>query len=133
MPPWADKITVVRRKIECFKIYVFIVTIEAQRGVENILLLERFKPDLISMVLETYQAIREVEAVTRRLLHVYCIGCLYAAVSPEHQKNLRELAAISTEGGLKVEWLDTKAASHLLPWMRLPRDTSVVFMPEREK
>ena len=131
---------------------MFIVTIEAQRGVENILLFElnsiaqgnsslaaglltrgRFKPDLISMVLETYQAIREVEAVTRRPLHVHCIGCLYAAVSPEHQKNLRELAAISTEGGLKIEWLDTTAASHLLPWMRLPRDTSVVFMPERAK
>ncbi len=121
----------------------------AKRGMENILLLERnsiaqgntslaaglltrgrFKPALIPMVLETYQAIHEVEAVTRRSLHVHRTGCLYAAVSPEHQKNLRELASISTEGGLKVEWLDTTAASHLLPWMRLPRDTSVVFMPE---
>jgi 4-methylaminobutanoate oxidase (formaldehyde-forming) len=121
----------------------------AKRGVENILLLERnsiaqgnsslaaglltrgrFKPALIPMVLETYQAIREVEAVIHRSLHVHRTGCLYAAISPEHQKNLRELAAISTESGLKVEWLDTTTASHLLPWMRLPRDTSVVFMPE---
>lgn len=121
----------------------------AKRGVENILLLERnsighansslaaglltrgrFKPDLISMVLETYLAIHEVEAVTRRSLNVHRTGCLYAAVSPEHQKNLRELAAISTEAGLKVEWLDTTTASHRLPWMRLPRDASVVFMPE---
>lgn len=121
----------------------------AKRGVENILLLERnhiaqgnsslaaglltrgrFKPNHISMVLETYQAIREVEAVTRRSLHVHRTGCLYAAISPEHQKSLRELASTSTEGGLKVEWLDTTSALHLLPWMRLPRDTSVVFMPE---
>lgn len=121
----------------------------AKRGVENILLLERnsiahgnsslaaglltrgrFKPALIPMVLETYQAIREVEAVTRRSLNVQRTGCLYAAVSPEHQKNLRELASISTDSGLKVEWLDTTTASHLLPWMHLPRDTSVVFMPE---
>ncbi len=121
----------------------------AKRGVEDILLLERnsiaqgnsslaaglltrgrFKPALIPMVLETYQAIREVEAVTRRSLNMHQIGCLYAAVSPEQQKNLRELASISTEGGLKVEWLDTTAATHLLPWLRLPRDTSVVFMPE---
>ena len=121
----------------------------AKRGVENILLLERngiaqgnsslaaglltrgrFKPALIPMVLETYQAIREVESVTRRSLNVRRTGCLYAAVSPEYQKNLRELAAISTESGLKVEWLDTTTAAHLLPWMHLPRDTSVVFMPE---
>lgn len=121
----------------------------AKRGVENILLLERnrvaqgnsslaaglltrgrFKPNLIPMVLETYQAIREVEAVTRRSLNLRRTGCLYASISPEHQKNLRELAATSTEGGLKVEWLDTTTASHLVPWMRLPRDTSVVFMPE---
>jgi len=82
------------------------------------------------MVLETYQAIHEVETITHRSLNVRRTGCLYAAISPEHQKNLRELAAISTDGGLKVEWLDTTIASHLLPWMRLPRDTSVVFMPE---
>jgi 4-methylaminobutanoate oxidase (formaldehyde-forming) len=121
----------------------------AKRGIENILLLERndiaqgnsslaaglltrgrFKPVLIPMVLETYQAIHEVEAVIHRSLHVRRTGCVYAAVSPEHQKGLRELATISTEGGLKVEWLDTTTASHLLPWMRLPRDASVVFMPE---
>ena len=84
----------------------------AKRGVENILLLERnsiahgnsslaaglltrgrFKPALIPMVLETYQAIHEVEAVTGRSLHVHRTGCMYAAVSHEHQKNLRELAA----------------------------------------
>jgi len=121
----------------------------AKRGVENILLLERnciaqgnsslaaglltrgrLKPNLIPMVLETYQAIREVEAVTHRSLHVHRTGCLYAAISPEHQKSLRELAAISIEGGLKVEWLDATSATHLLPWMRLPHDASVVFMPE---
>lgn len=121
----------------------------AKRGVENILLLERnriaqgnsslaaglltrgrFKPNHIPMVLETYQAIREVEAVTHRSLNVHRTGCLYAAISPEHQKSLRELTAISTEGGLKVEWLDTTSALHLVPWMRLPRDSSVVFMPE---
>lgn len=121
----------------------------AKRGVENVLLLERnsighansslaaglltrgrFKSDLIPMVLETYLAIHEVEAVTHRSLNMRRTGCLYAAISPEHQKNLRELASISTECGLKVEWLDTTTASHLLPWMRLPRDASVVFMPE---
>lgn len=121
----------------------------AKRGVENILLLERntiahgnsslaaglltrgrFKPDLIPMVMETYLAIHEVESVTRRSLNVRRTGCLYAAVSSEHQKSLRELAVISTNGGLKVEWLDTTSASHLLPWMRLPRDASVVFMPD---
>lgn len=121
----------------------------AKRGVENILLLERntiahgnsslaaglltrgrFKPDLIPMVMETYLAIHEVESVTRRSLNVRRTGCLYAAVSSEHQKSLRELAIISTNGGLKVEWLDTTSASHLLPWMRLPRDASVVFMPD---
>ena len=121
----------------------------AKRGVDNILLLERnsiahgnsslaaglltrgrFKPALIPMVLETYQAIREVESVTRNSLHVHQTGCLYAAISPEHQKGLRELAAISAQGGIKVEWLDTTSAAHMLPWMHLPRDTSVVFMPE---
>lgn len=121
----------------------------AKRGVENILLLERhsiaqgnsslaaglltrarFKPALISMVLETYLAIREVESITGQILNVHRTGCLYAAVSPEHQKNLRELAAISAGSGLKVEWLDTTTASHVVPWMRLPRDASVVFMPE---
>lgn len=121
----------------------------AKRGVENILLLERnsiaqgnsslaaglltrgrFKSNHIPMVLETYQAIREVEAITHRSLNVHRTGCLYAAISPEHQKSLRELTAISTEGGLKAEWLDTTSALHLVPWMRLPRDSSVVFMPE---
>jgi len=121
----------------------------AKRGVKNILLLERnsiaqgnsslaaglltrgrFKPNLIPMVLETYLAIDEVEAVTRSSLNVHRTGCLYAAVSPEHQKSLRELAAISTDGGLNLEWLDTTTASHLLPWMHLPRDASIIFMPE---
>ncbi len=90
----------------------------------------RFKPHLLKMVIETYQAIEEVEVCIGESLSMYRTGCLYAAISPEHQKNLRELAAISSQGGLRLERMDTTSASHMLPWLHLPRDTSVIFMPE---
>ena len=58
------------------------------------------------MVLETYQAIKEIEAMTKKSLGVHRTGCLYAAVSLAHQKEIRELVNVSTQAGLKAEWLD---------------------------
>lgn len=121
----------------------------AKRGVEKVLLLERnhlaqansslaaglltrgrFKPHLIPLVTETYQAIHALEAVTGNSLNIRQTGCLYAAVSPEQQKAIRELANTSRQAGLKVEGIDLTAAAELVPWLKLPRDTSVIFMPE---
>jgi 4-methylaminobutanoate oxidase (formaldehyde-forming) len=90
----------------------------------------RFKPDLVPMVLETYQAIQQIESMTGESLGMHQTGCLYATVSPAQQKAIRELAAISMQAGLKVEWLDKTDTRHMLPWLKLPRDTSIIFMPE---
>jgi sarcosine oxidase, subunit beta len=90
----------------------------------------RFKSHLIPMVLETYQAIKEIEAMTEKSLGVHRTGCLYAAVSLAHQKEIRELVTVSTQAGLKAEWLDIIDAAQLVPWLKLPRTTSVVFMPD---
>ncbi len=90
----------------------------------------RFKPYLISMALETYHAIAEIEKINSVSLNVHRTGCLYVAVSPDHQKSIRELASVSAQHGLKQNWLDSIAVSRLVPWLRLPRDTSIVFMPE---
>ena len=90
----------------------------------------RFKPALIPMVLETYRAIEELETNTGENLGMHQTGCLYAAVSPAHQKELHDLADISKQAGLRVEWLDRAAAAELLPWLKLPRDSSLIFMPD---
>jgi 4-methylaminobutanoate oxidase (formaldehyde-forming) len=90
----------------------------------------RFKPDLIPMVLETYSVIQEIESLTDTPLDMRQTGCLYAAVSPEHQKSLRELAAISTQGGLRLDWVDTAKVSQFVPWLHLPRGASLLFMPD---
>lgn len=90
----------------------------------------RFKPHLIPMVLETYHAIEEMEKITGESLSMYQTGALYATVSPAQQKAVRELATTSAQAGLKVEWFDRTDASHLVPWLKLPRDTSVIFMPD---
>jgi len=55
----------------------------------------RFKSHLIPMVLETYQAIQEIEAMTKKSLGAHRTGCLYAAVSLAHQKEIRELVTVS--------------------------------------
>src|SRR5271157_2097912 len=90
----------------------------------------RFKSHLIPMVLETYQAIDEIQSIAGESLGMHRPGCLYAAVSLAHQKEIRELANISTQAGLKANWLDIIDASHLVPWLKLPRTASVVFMPD---
>lgn len=90
----------------------------------------RFQSHLIPMVLETYQAIVEIESITGASLGMHQTGALYATVSPMQQKALRELATTSAQAGLKVNWLDTTDAAHLVPWLKLPRDTSVIFMPD---
>ena len=90
----------------------------------------RFKPDLIPMVLETYAAIREIESRTGKSLDMRQTGCLYAAVSPEHQKSLRELAAISAQGGLRADWVDATSVSQFVPWLHLSRGASLLFMPD---
>lgn len=90
----------------------------------------RFKSHLIPMVLETYQAIQEIENITGESLDMHRTGCLYAAVSPEQQKAVRELANTSVYAGLKVEWLDKTETSNMVPWLKLLRDTSIIFMPE---
>lgn len=90
----------------------------------------RFKSHLIPMVVETYKAIEEIEGITGESLGLRQTGCLYAAVSTDHQREICDLAAISSQAGLKVEWLDSTDAAHLVPWLKLPRDTSVVFMPD---
>lgn len=90
----------------------------------------RFKSYLVPMVLETYQAIKEIEAMTGESLGMHRTGCLYAAVSLAHQKEIRELVNVSTQAGLKADWLDIIDASRLIPWLKLPRTAGVVFMPE---
>jgi len=90
----------------------------------------RFKPELIPMVLETYAAIQEIESRTGKSLDMRQTGCLYAAVSPEHQKSLRELAAISAQGGLSVDWVDATSVSQFVPWLHLSRGASLLFMPD---
>jgi 4-methylaminobutanoate oxidase (formaldehyde-forming) len=90
----------------------------------------RFKPGLIPMALETYTAIGEIEKITGESLDMRQTGCLYVAVSHENQKNIRKLATISSEAGLEGEWLDYTDVSRLVPWLKLPRDTSIVFMPD---
>ncbi len=90
----------------------------------------RAKPHLIPMVIETYQAIEEIEDITGESLGMHQTGCLYATVSPEHQRAILELAATSSRAGLKVEWLDHTDATHLVPWLTLPRQSGIIFMPE---
>jgi sarcosine oxidase subunit beta len=90
----------------------------------------RFKSHLIPMVLETYKAINEIEEITGESLGMHQTGCLYATVSTEYQKEIRALASTSSQAGLKAEWLDSADAAHLIPWLKLPHDSSVVFMPD---
>src|SRR5262245_23741897 len=90
----------------------------------------RFKPHLIPIVLETYKAIDELEEITSESLGMHQTGCLYVSVSPAQQKAVRELASTSSQAGLRVEWLDPTDTSHLIPWLKLPRDTSIIFMPD---
>ena len=90
----------------------------------------RFKPHLIPMALETYQAIDEIESTTGENLNVHRTGCLYAAVTPIYQKEICELVSVSSKMGLKTEWFDLIDAPQLVPWLKLPRGTQVAFMPE---
>ena len=90
----------------------------------------RFKPYLIPMVLETYQAIREIEVIIGSSLGMRQTGCLYAAFSPVHQKEVRELVSVSSQMGLRTEWLDIIEASRRVPWLKLPRRAIAAFMPE---
>jgi 4-methylaminobutanoate oxidase (formaldehyde-forming) len=90
----------------------------------------RFKPHLIPMVLETYKAIKEIETTRGEFLNMRQTGCLYAAVSPDYQKEIITLAAVSSQAGLKVEQLDRSDAKRLVPWLVLPGHAIVAFMPD---
>jgi 4-methylaminobutanoate oxidase (formaldehyde-forming) len=90
----------------------------------------RLKSHLIPLVLETYQAIDEIESLSGESLNMHQSGCLYIAVSHSHQKKLTELANVSKAAGLKVERLDNLDAAHLTPWLKLSRDCMAIFMPD---
>lgn len=89
----------------------------------------RFKPDLIRMVKETYQAIDEIEAATGESLGVHRTGCLYAATSLSQQEKLRHMANLASGAGLAVEWLDRVKAMKMIPWLWLPEAATVMVMP----
>ena len=57
----------------------------------GLLTMGRIQSHLIPMVLETYKAIEEIELITHESLGMYQTGCLYAAVSADHQNEIREL------------------------------------------
>jgi sarcosine oxidase, subunit beta len=90
----------------------------------------RLYPDLIPVVRETYQAIVEIEETTGDSLGMRRTGCLYAGISPAHQKEICKLASVSSQAGLKVESLDSIDASHLVSWLKLPHSTFLIYMPE---
>jgi 4-methylaminobutanoate oxidase (formaldehyde-forming) len=90
----------------------------------------RFKSHLIPLVIETYRAIEAIEEICGESLGMRQTGCLYIAVSPENQREIRTLVSTSSQTGLRVEWFDRTDTDHLIPWLRLPRDTLAVFMPE---
>ena len=62
----------------------------------------RFKSDHISMVIETYKAMAEIETLTGQSLGMHQTGCVYAAVSPDHQNGIRQLAEISSQISLSL-------------------------------
>ncbi len=89
----------------------------------------RFKPALIQMVLETYQAIEDVEKRTGESLGLHRTGSLHAAVSTERKKEVKELAALASRSGLEVERLASPDAKRLVPWLDLAEDAEIVYMP----
>jgi 4-methylaminobutanoate oxidase (formaldehyde-forming) len=90
----------------------------------------RFKAHLIPMVLETYAVIKQIETDLGESLGMRQTGCLYAAVSEIQRSALHELSDISMRSGLKLDQIDSAAAVLLVPWLRLPPDASVIFMPD---
>jgi 4-methylaminobutanoate oxidase (formaldehyde-forming) len=90
----------------------------------------RLKSHLIPLVLETYQAIDEIESLSGESLGMHQPGCLYVAVSHHHQKGVTELASVSKAAGLRVERLDNLDAAHLIPWLKLSRDCMAIYMPD---
>ena len=54
-----------------------------------------------------------------------CHGRPYAAKSDP-----RAGRDIQSQAGLRVEWLDNTNTSQLVPWLKLPGNSSIIFMPE---
>ena len=90
----------------------------------------RLKSRLIPMVVETYQAMQEIETLTGESLGMHQTGCLYAAVSPDHKKEIDDLASTSSQARLAVEWLGAADVQQLVPWLKVPQESSLLFMPD---
>ena len=95
----------------------------------GLLTLARFKPGLIPMVKETHRVINEIEELDGTELGLHRTGSIYLASEPEYIKELGVLAGLAVQENIQVEWLDKQSAMERLPWLNLPPDCSIAFMP----
>ena len=96
----------------------------------GLLTLARLKPGLIPMVKETHRVINEIQGIDGAELGLHRTGSMYLASAQEYKKELGVLAGLAVQAKIQVEWLDERSAMERLPWLDLPPDCSIAFMPE---
>jgi 4-methylaminobutanoate oxidase (formaldehyde-forming) len=90
----------------------------------------RTMPVLSSLVRETYLAVRDMEETLGESLGLRKVGSLHVAVARQEQEKLKKLAETAAGAGIRTEEIKPEEAMTMVPWLKLPSETTVLFAPE---
>ena len=90
----------------------------------------RTLPVLSALVRETYAAVQDMEETLGESLELRRVGSLHVAVAEKEQEKLKTLAETAAGLGIRTERLQPEEAVSLVPWLKLPSGTTLLFTPE---
>jgi len=84
---------------------------------------------MIPLSLETYRVIPELEKLTADIIPVRQNGAIHLATRPDQMKQLKKMLLIASQYGLDWEIITARQAMHRLPWLVVPHDALIAFLP----
>lgn len=85
---------------------------------------------LADMVQETFTSITKLQHDLDDTLGYNPVGCLHIGVSEQAKADVKQAADVAENFDVEVEHLDRKAALNKSPWLQLPADAAISFIPE---
>ena len=96
----------------------------------SLVTLARSKKSIVPLVMQTMEAITEIEDLLGEAIGVMRVGSIHVAASDASEKSIKGLMEVALSFGLKCMWLEPQDIKLRLPWLNIDKVRGGAFMEE---
>lgn len=89
----------------------------------------RTNPATISLSVETFRVIKELEQITEDRLPVHYNGAIHLAVKPEKVTQLEKMMKVSSDNNIEWEIISCSRANKMVPWLNASKAEKIYYVP----